>query len=158
MLEILTALVLTLAASEYLHGSRRRALVCALTVGVANALAAAHAAITRWSAIILTVKVPLTAILYLVTCYWDTVVCNEQLSRAAFWAELHAAFVRLLPLFPLFSLLIAFLFLEVGTVFERMGWPTIWLNGPIHYGVLYGPFAYIYVRVKAVAKASTPLP
>ena len=39
-----------------------------------------------------------------------------------------------------------------------MGWPTAWLNQPIYYAVLHGPFAYVYVRVKAVAKASALLP
>ena len=158
MLEVLTALILTHAASEYLHGSRRRALGCALAVVVLRTLAAAHAALDRFSALLFAVKVPLTAVLYVATLYCDTVVYHGQLSRVAFWAELCSAALRLLPLFPLLSLLIAFCFLEVGTVFERMGWPTIWLNSPIQYGVLYGPFAYIYVRVKAVAKTSTPLP
>ena len=39
---------------------------------------------------------------------------------------------------------------------KRMSEASIsaWLNQPIYYSVLYGPFSYVYLRVKAVARAS----
>ena len=86
------------------------------------------------------------------------VVYQKKLGGIEFVREVLDAAVALLPLFPFFSIGIAFIFLEVGELFEHYHIPTESLNQPIYYGVLYGPFAYVYVRVKRVAKVSTILP
>jgi len=36
----------------------------------------------------------------------------------------------------------------VITFFEKFNLPLQWLNNPIYYGVLYGPFSLIYWNVK----------
>jgi hypothetical protein len=162
LLEIITSLICTYAASEWLHGTKRRALIAACAAALAQAAAAALRSmlpiLTELSVLPDVVKVPVVAVCFLGLLYVDTVVRSRRLNRDDFIGEVGAATLRLLPLFPLFSLVIAFALLEVGEACERMGLPTAWLNGPIYYGMFYGPFAYVYISVKAVAKASTLLP
>ena len=151
--ELVVSVLATYASSEYLHGSRRRAFIAAVCCVAANGL--------LWLPVVLPAlalysKVPLAAGVFVTVLYADTA------SRlGGFWKFLGAlqeAIGRLIPLFPFISLSIAFLFLEIGELFDHYGIPTLWLNNPIYYGVLYGPFAYLYIRVKAIAKVSTLLP
>ena len=102
-------------------------------------------------------KLPLATVCFLGCLYFDT-VGRSCLSRSNFVGEVGAATLELLPYFPLLSLLIACALLGLGELWEHAGLPTSWLNGPIYYGIFYGPFAYVYIRVKAVAKASSLLP
>ena len=155
--EIVVSFLITYSSSEYLHGSRRRALYAATTALAANGLLLLPAAAPMLG---LKSKVPIIAICFLAALYVDT---RRQLSRLQFLAELQEAAFRLVPLFPLFSILVAFMFLELGELMEHLLGMTearisLWLNQPIYYGVLYGPFAYVYIRVKAAAKSSTLLP
>ena len=160
--EILTSLLCTYASSEWLHGSKRRAIIAALAAITAQAAAlAARSALPMLQTLQVMpdlIKVAVVAVCFLGCLYLDTVVRSRRLSRNDFIGEVGAAMLRLLPVFPLFSLVIAFALLEVGEACERMGLPTAWLNGPIYYGMFYGPFAYVYISVKAVAKASAILP
>ena len=154
--EIMTSLLFTYASSEYLHGSRQR---CAL--GTLAAVAAQLPSLVwsvRLPAVAGTVKLPVVAACFVSALYLDTVARHRIWTRRDFVAEVYDALMLLLPVFPVLSLLIAFVFLEVGEVFESVGLPTSWLNDPIYYGVLYGPFAYVYVRVKARANLSMLLP
>ena len=160
VLEVIVSLLCTYASSEYLHGSKRRALwaglaaVCfALMPVIATAASELLAPVLH-----LRFKVPLVAVCYIGTLYVDVVVYQKKLGGIEFVREVLDAAVALLPLFPFFSIGIAFIFLEVGELFEHYHIPTESLNQPIYYGVLYGPFAYVYVRVKRVAKVSTILP
>mmetsp|Transcript_47490 Transcript_47490/g.78593 ORF Transcript_47490/g.78593 Transcript_47490/m.78593 type:complete len:162 (-) Transcript_47490:279-764(-) len=157
LLELATSLLITYAGSEYLHGSRSRSIFAVLAVAALQA-----ASLIVWPAglptLLLTFKVPIVAFCYVLALYLDTVVRCQLLSHSDFGWALLDALRRLVPMFPMLSLLIAFGFLELGEVMEHVGLPTIWLNAPIYYGCLYGPFACIYMRVKAVAKLSSPLP
>ena len=36
----------------------------------------------------------------------------------------------------------------VVRAWEILNLPEEWLNAPIYYGVMYGPFAWVYVAVK----------
>ena len=152
--ELVVSVLVSYASSEYLHGSRRRASIATGLALAANALLLLPAVVIPTLG--LRSKVPLVALVFFVVMYADTA------SRlGGFWnfiGALQEAIGRLIPLFPLFSLAFAFLFLEIGELCEHYGLPTLWLNDPIYYGVLYGPFSYLYVRVKATAKASTLLP
>ena len=157
--ELVVSLLATYASSEYLHGSRRRAFYAGIATLAANMLALVPSLTPTLQ---LTSKLPIVGCAYLAAMYADTVGRN-QLSRIQFLVALQAAFGRLIPLIPLLSVLIAFLFLELGELFEHvlgMSDANIseLLNVPIYYGVLYGPFAFLYVLVKAEAKASTLLP
>ena len=150
--ELIVSLLASYASSEFLHGSRRRASIATALCFAANGLLWLPTAIP---ALALRFKVPLVALVYLAVLYADTA------SRLGGWKYIEAlqdAIGRLIPLFPLFSLSMAFLFLEVGELCQRYGFPTLWLNDPIYFGVLYGPCAYLYVRVKAIAKVSALLP
>ena len=59
------------------------------------------------------------------------------------------AFLKILPAYPFLAVLISFVFLFVIDLWEHVfHLPLEWLNNPIYYGTLYGPFAYTYVHVK----------
>ena len=58
------------------------------------------------------------------------------------------AFLKILPAYPFLAVLISFMFLFVINIWEFFNLPLEWLNDPIYYCVLYGPFAYTYVHVK----------
>jgi hypothetical protein len=156
--ELLVSLLATYSASEYLYGSRRRARCAALVTLAANALALLPSPVLHFHH-----KLPVVGASFLAALYCDTVIHRRQLSRGAFLTALLHAFVELLPLFPLLSLMLAFVFLEVGEFMEHLlgmsdARISHWFNQPIYFGVLYGPFAYLYVRVKALARGGTPLP
>ena len=153
--EIAVSLLCTYASSEYLHGSRKRAMYAVLAALVVTVMHATLAALLP--ALSVVSKLPLVGAIYLGALYAD-VVTYGGLSRVEFARALTGAAVELMPLFPLFSIAFAFVFLELGELFERIGISHLWLNQPIYYGVLYGPFCYLYVRVKAVARVSTLLP
>ena len=159
--EIVVSVLATYASSEYLHGSRQRAIAATLAALAANALVFLPAALSP--ALGLKQKLPLVALTFLAALYADTVACRKQLTGLEFVVALQQATALLVPLFPLFSVAFAFFFLEIGELCEHvLGMSdasiSAWLNRPIYYGVLYGPFAYVFVRVKAIARASTPLP
>ena len=152
--DLVVSLLATYAASEYLHGSRRRAAYAVLATLVFVWLPLALPALGLRS------KVPLVAACFLVTLYVDV---RGNFTLTEFLAELAQACIQLLPLFPVFSVLFAFIFLELGELCEHvLGMSdaniSLWLNWPIYYSVLYGPFAFVYVKVKAASKTSTLLP
>ena len=165
--EIATSILLTYAGSEWLHGSRRRAIVSGgaaaalqllvrvLALGLSGSARALSAAAGLRIPPLL--KAPLIAAIFIGTLWLDT-VGRGRLSRADFAAELQSATLRMLPLCPLLSLLVAAALLGVGEAFEHLGLPTEWLDLPIYYGVFYGPFVYTYLLVKAAAARATLLP
>jgi hypothetical protein len=65
------------------------------------------------------------------------------------------AFLKILPAYPFLAVLISFMFLFVINLWEFLHLPLEWLNDPIYYCVLYGPFAYTYVHVKNEVVANT---
>ena len=158
--ELLVSLLATYASSEYLHGSRRRAIYAALAALAANVLLLLPAALAPLAT---PYKIIVVALCFLSALYVDTVKWHGQLSSLDFFAALQEAASRLIPLFPVLSIMLAFVFLQVGELCEHLlgmsdASISALLNQPIYYGVLYGPFSYVYVHVKAVAKASTLLP
>ena len=74
-----------------------------------------------------------------------------RLAGLAVWDALLAA--------PVALVLVALAFLIFDTALERLGVPTAWLNGPIYFGVLYGPpcTSYYFCRRRA-ARAATLIP
>jgi hypothetical protein len=69
------------------------------------------------------------------------------------------AFCKILPAYPLMAVLMSFVFLFVINIWEALHLPMEWLNAPIYYGTLYGPFAWVYVYVKRqVCEEATSLP
>ena len=69
--------------------------------------------------------------------------------KSVFLPKVLWAFLKILPAYPFLAVLISFLFLFVVDIWEYIfHLPLEWLNKPIYYGTLYGPFAYTYVYVK----------
>lgn len=69
--------------------------------------------------------------------------------RSVFLPKVGWAFLKILPAYPFLAVLISFVFLFVIDLWEKvLHLPLEWLNNPIYYGTLYGPFAYTYVHVK----------
>ena len=68
--------------------------------------------------------------------------------RSVFLPKVGWAFLKILPAYPFLAVLFSFGFLFVVDLWELLGLPLEWLNMPIYYGTLYGPFAYTYVHVK----------
>ena len=57
-------------------------------------------------------------------------------------------FLKILPLYPFLAVLISFGFMIVISFCEHLHLPLNWLNWPIYYGTLYGPFSLVYFQVK----------
>jgi len=65
-----------------------------------------------------------------------------------FLSRVGRAFLMVLPAYPILAVLISFGFMFVIRLWEVLGLPEEWLNAPIYYGVLYGPFGWVYTTVK----------
>jgi len=57
-------------------------------------------------------------------------------------------FLKVLPVYPLLVIFISFIFMVVISLLEHLHLPLEWLNWPIYYGTLYGPFSCVYFQVK----------
>lgn len=70
------------------------------------------------------------------------------------------AFLYILPVYPYLAVLLSFLFMILIRAFELVGLPPEkYLNGLVYYGVLYGPFSLVYLRVKReVVEGKSSLP
>jgi hypothetical protein len=69
--------------------------------------------------------------------------------RSVYLPKVGLAFVKILPAYPFLAVLISFVFIFIVDIWEFVfHLPLEWLNNPIYYGTLYGPFAYTYVYVK----------
>ena len=66
----------------------------------------------------------------------------------AFLPRVGRSFVRVLPAYPFLAVLISFVFMFVISIWEFFNLPERWLQWPIYYGTLYGPFVYVYCTVK----------
>lgn len=94
-------------------------------------------------------KILFAAIAYVIALYAD---CRRIFPCMNFWREfmpqLLIAFCYVLPVYPFMAVLISFGFLLVINLFEFLRIPLEYLNMPIYYGTLYGPFSLVYWRVK----------
>ena len=94
-------------------------------------------------------KVLLCALLYVIVLYID---CRRYaapvLTLKTFSRHVGAAFCRVAPAYPILAVMISFVFMFVISAFEALKLPLEWLNMPIYYGTLYGPFSVMYYVVK----------
>jgi hypothetical protein len=58
------------------------------------------------------------------------------------------AFCKVLPAYPFLAVGMSVGFLFLIHLWEMLHLPLDWLQKPIYYGTLYGPFAYTYLHVK----------
>ena len=172
--EVVNALFLTYVASEYLvaedlpsrrAGRRsipRSTLVMALIAGLVNILdrvtGAQDIANNLFQGFLHLPRVCFVAAMYIVALYID-VTRRASLPPGKFLKKVGWQFLKVLPWYPFLAVLISFVFLFVINLWEALHLPMEWLNAPIYYGTLYGPFAWVYVQVKQSIlneKASLP--
>jgi len=93
-------------------------------------------------------KILFCAVAYLVALYVDCRRVLPSLTFKTFGRHVGAAFCRVAPAYPILAVLISFVFMFVISLFEHLHLPLEWLNWPIYYGTLYGPFSFMYLIVK----------
>eukprot|EP00977_Amphora_coffeiformis_P008207 scaffold1834_cov175-Amphora_coffeaeformis.AAC.13 len=93
-------------------------------------------------------KILFAAISYVVVLYYDCKRLHPSLEVPVFLEQVGLAFLYVLPVYPFLAVLISFGFLFVINIFEFFHWDEQILNTPIYFGVLYGPFSFVYWRVK----------
>lgn len=79
-------------------------------------------------------------VIYVSALYLSWLRKDEHIPLLLFITELSSAMTTTLVMFPFFGLLIAMCFLALSSVFEVLRLNTTYLDGPIYYAVLYGPF------------------
>lgn len=95
------------------------------------------------------IKPILVALAYVFTLYVDCRYrCDSKLQFNKFIKNVGVAFLYVLPVYPFLAVLISFGFLIVINIFEFFNIPLSILNWPIYYGTLYGPFSFVYWKVK----------
>lgn len=93
-------------------------------------------------------KVLFAAIIYQAALYWDCKRVSPVLTVGTFMPLVGKAFCRVLPAYPFLAVVISFGFMIVINIFEALHLPLELLNWPIYYGTLYGPFSFVYWKVK----------
>jgi hypothetical protein len=94
-------------------------------------------------------KVLFAAVCYVLTLYADCKRVSPKLALCSdFLPRVGWTFLRVLPAYPFLAVLISFGFLFVINIFEFLHLPLELLNWPIYYGTLYGPFTFVYWKVK----------
>ena len=95
-------------------------------------------------------RVVLAALSFSCACYFDTRrLAAFDLTPVAFLSVLWRAFLlAFLPAFPFLAVGVSFALFILVSLLEFASLPTSWLNAPIYYGTLYGPFAFLYWYAK----------
>lgn len=161
--EIANAIFLTFVASEYhfvSDGSRsfetvlksranRTAFVLVVCVNVADRVTGTASILKELIQDLFHLpKVLLAAILYILTLYADCRRIQNKLTAKDFIKRVGIAFLKVAPWYPFLAVIISFGFLFVISIWEALHLPLQWLNMPIYYGTLYGPFSMVYFNVK----------
>mmetsp|Transcript_29801 Transcript_29801/g.49180 ORF Transcript_29801/g.49180 Transcript_29801/m.49180 type:complete len:222 (-) Transcript_29801:706-1371(-) len=169
--EVFNALLITYVATEYSlaasskHGFSIRTflsarpnqviLVVVLSVNLIDRLLTGSAATTFvkefFERLLHAPKIMLAAVLYVVVLYADCLrhSSNQKLTFRRFLGRVGIQFLKILPLYPFLAVLISCGFMFLISAFEHLNLPLEWLNWPIYYGTLYGPFSLVYFQVKA---------
>jgi hypothetical protein len=177
--EVLNALFLTYIVTEYLlasnldHMSRdvdwskrilqRHNIIAALILAMINVLeritGAADIAKDLFQGFIHAPKIVFAAICYIFALRVDCRKVAPHLGWKAFLYKVLIAFLYVLPVYPALAVLISFGFLIVINIFEVLHLNEDILNWPIYYGTLYGPFSFVYWKVKGdILEERTTLP
>ena len=94
-------------------------------------------------------KIILVAILYMIVLYLDCRrVSRNQLSLGTYLLKVGLAFCYVLPVYPFLAVLISCGFFFLLTIIDLLRINAALLNWPVYYGTLYGPFSFIYWKVK----------
>mmetsp|Transcript_31266 Transcript_31266/g.47296 ORF Transcript_31266/g.47296 Transcript_31266/m.47296 type:complete len:215 (+) Transcript_31266:45-689(+) len=93
-------------------------------------------------------KVMMAALMYVIVLYVDCVRHSPTMTHASFLEKVAMQFLKILPVYPFLAVIISFVFMIIVTAFENLRLPFHWLNWPVYYGTLYGPFSIVYFQVK----------
>lgn len=93
-------------------------------------------------------RIVLAALAYIVALYFDCRRVAPVLKVKTFLPLVGKAFLRVLPAYPFLAVIISFGFMVLINIFETFHIPLEYLNSPIYYGTLYGPFSFVYWKVK----------
>jgi len=158
--EVVNAILITYAGTEYLlksnvHGYRKRnqpfqiLLGLVITVNVFERITGA-AAITRGflSGFFHLPKIVLAALSFNVALYYDCRRSQPAQTVRTFLPMVGKAFLRVLPAYPFLAVIFSFGFMILINIFETFHLNLKLLNWPIYYGTLYGPFFFVYYKVK----------
>ena len=162
--EVANALFLTYLASEYLvaedysssHRSSRIPILSVVAMGVVVLIINLLDRVTGAMEIANEVlqgflhlpRVLFAATAYMVALYIDIRRLDRSWTLTKFLIRVGLAFCKVLPAYPFLAVLISVVFMFVINLWEALHLPLEWLNAPIYYGTLYGPFAWVYVSVK----------
>ena len=163
--EVVNALFITYVATEYNlasshlnHGSSSPwwnsranlgAIVVVIIINIIDRISgAADLANEVFQGILHAPKILFCALAYLGALYVDCRRVISSLSLKTFGRHVGAAFCRVAPAYPILAVMISFVFMFVISLFEHLHLPLEWLNWPIYYGTLYGPFSVMYWHVK----------
>ena len=80
---------------------------------------------------------------------------GQALTPLAFARILIVSVLESLPILPIIACIVAFSFLVLVSLCQWLALPTSWLNWPIYFGVLYGPFATIFFVARRRFSRST---
>ena len=105
-----------------------------------------------------TPKIMLVALLYMMVLYVDcrrfTTTASSSSTATTTWtirsflSIVGIEFLKILPLYPFMAVVISCGFMLLVGFCETLHLPVKWLNWPIYYGTLYGPFTFVYLQVK----------
>mmetsp|Transcript_4218 Transcript_4218/g.5551 ORF Transcript_4218/g.5551 Transcript_4218/m.5551 type:complete len:195 (-) Transcript_4218:191-775(-) len=168
--EISNALLLTYLATEYLVASNRldvrqsadwaaqllkpRNVLAGLVVAALNLVERFSGAFDRidvfFHAFFHAPKIIFAGSLYMVALYIDCSKVNHKsyLPVRLYLGKVGVAFCYVLPVYPFLAVLISFGFLCIITIFDLLRINPEFLQWPIYYGTLYGPFSFVYWKVK----------
>ena len=147
--EVLNALFLTYIATEY-SSVTLCALPCLVVVAVnlVERLSFLGAAVSNVLHQFLHIPKVLFAAISFVVLLYDCRRVHPTLRVLPYLQQVGLAFLYVLPVYPFLAVLISFGFLFIINIFEFLHLNEEILNWPIYYGVLYGPFSFVYWRVK----------
>ena len=112
----------------------------------------------EWAEATLLVRVIVVAAAYYALCFWDVRRGKPELTHEDFLTHFVVAGAKAVVLLPLATISVAAAFLLLVTALEALRLPTAWLNGPIYYCALYGPFCSVYYFAKRQVASARLLP
>lgn len=112
----------------------------------------------EWAEAALLERILVVAASYYCLCLWDVRRRKPDLGGEEFLAHFVAAGAKALLILPVATVAVAAGFLVLVTLLEAVRLPTAWLNGPIYYGALYGPFSSVYFFAKRQVMSAKLLP
>ena len=90
---------------------------------------------------------------FFIVCYLDTRQ-TTQLSLAAFMEIVAESMLFVMPVLPLAAVVIStFMFITVSILENGLSVDPSFLNWPVYYSTLYGPFSLIYFRTKQTCRS-----